>query len=61
MTDDSSALVWLGKSCFAELTTAFALVCTFCTSVCSVETVLLPSWMLLRLLTEFCRSVTSEQ
>ena len=28
-TDDCSALVWLGKSCFAELTTAFALLCTF--------------------------------
>ncbi len=27
-TDDSSALVSLGKSCFAELTTAFASVCT---------------------------------
>jgi hypothetical protein len=28
-TDDFSALVSSGKSCFAELTTAFALLCTF--------------------------------
>ena len=51
----------LGKSCFAELTTAFALVCTFCTSVFKVEMVSLWSWTLLRLLTEFCRSLTFEQ
>ena len=28
-TDDFSALVSVGKSCFAELTTAFASLCTF--------------------------------
>ena len=36
-TEDFSALVWVGKSCFAELTTAFASLWTCLTSVCSVE------------------------
>ena len=36
-TEDFSALVWLGKSCFAELTTASALLRTVWRSVCRVE------------------------
>ena len=47
-TEDFSALVSFGKSCFAELTTALALLCTSWRPVCSVERASLSlSWMFL--------------
>jgi len=60
-TDDLSALVWLGKSCFAEVTAASALLCTFDTSACKVERTPLLSWTLLSSSTDFLSSLTFEQ
>ena len=60
LTDDVIALVWLGKSLLAELTSAVALLSTFWTCVFRPLIPLL-TFRLVSPLTEFCRLVRSEQ
>ena len=60
-TEDFSALVWLRKSCFAELTTSFASLRICVRSVCSVERALSLSWTFLTSSTDTWRSATFSQ
>ena len=60
LTDDVMALVWLGKSLLAELTSAVASLSTFLTCVCRPLIPLL-AFRLVSPLTEFDRLVRSEQ
>ena len=59
LTDDVMALVWLGKSLLAELTSAVALVSIF--ETCACRPLIPPLTLLVRPLTEFSRLARSVQ